>query len=378
MADSTQIALVGTGNRGRALLSAAYQIHEISFLSEDDNPTAALSEIYSEHALTTPSWLAEEDVSDLAIEITALVDPSADARTEAMDLCRTHGDNPAEYASVTDLPTADLDAAIVASPNNTHVDIIFELMGEDVGIFSEKPVAVEFDDYDRLIDAVERTGTDFYVGFNLRSSPVYAAMKELIDAGVVGDLGMMTAHNVRVPFPGGFRFSREESGGALLEKNCHDFDLYNWYAESDPIRVSAIGGQHVYTENTDIVDHAYVTIEYENGVRGALELCLYAPFKQGPPSRRIMVRGSEGMLEQLESSTGIDVYSRNEHKTVDAGRFPGGHAGADGPQIATFLRYLDSKDTPTATLEDAKTAAAVALAAQRAIDEQRTVSLDEL
>ena len=210
----------------------------------------------------------------------------------------------------------------------------------------------------------------------MRHSPSFVRLKEIIDDGVIGELGMISAHEVRTPFPPGHYYSQEASGGALLEKDCHDFDWFNWVVGVDPVKVAAVGGQHVLSEDTDVNDHATVIVEYENGVKASLELCLYAPFTQ-VRGRVYHVRGSEGIIRTPEEASTWDVYTRDTRDRFTATSTDSEHGGADLRQMKHFLRVLQGREEPLATPVDAKKAAAIAIAGERSIEEGEFVTIDE-
>jgi predicted dehydrogenase len=320
-----------------------------------------------------PDWV--ESVADLEPRVTALCDPDPGERGLTADLCAEHDEAPAEFDSLEAMRReGTYDAVVVTSPNDTHVEVVLPLLEEDVDLLCEKPIATTVEDHERIIDAVGGSSGAFYPAYNLRSSPYFRGIKELLGDGAVGELGMITCHEVRAPLVNGYRYSQERSGGALLEKNCHDFDLFNWYADADPVRVSAAGGQHVLDADTDILDQASVVVEYENGVVATLELCLYAPYDQR--GRSYELRGSDGLLRSPEDETAIDHYSRDGRERIEV-QASGGHAGADDVQFHRFLRTLAGEAEPPGDLEDAKKAAAVALAGERAVETGESVAIDD-
>jgi predicted dehydrogenase len=371
MTRTTSIGVVGAGGRGRSHVDCLYRLREREYLSESGHP-----EVYEEYAHTVPEWV--ESIDDLQPVITAICDPDPDERETALEACREHGDDPSEYADFDAfLEDGTYDAVIVASPNDVHTESVIPLLERDVDLFVEKPLAATLEGHDRIIDAAAESDSRVYMGFNLRSSPFFSRLKERVAEGEVGDLGMISCHEVRAPFNYGYRYTHARSGGSILEKNCHDFDLFNWYADSDPTRVSAFGGQHVLTEGTDALDHATVIVEYASGVRATLELCLYAPSSQR--TRRYELRGSEGVLRAPEDDDTIEAFDYGTHDrlSIDADNHSGGHGGADDPQLCRFLQYLRGEAKPLASLEDAKKASAVAIAAERAIREDAIVEIDE-
>lgn len=374
MPETTRLGCIAAGGRARAHMTYAYELRDRDYRSGSGQQDA-----YREHAANPPEWI---EGSDLQPEFTAIFDPSETARKQAARLCGEHGDTPALYDSFERfLDAAEYDAVIIASPNDYHLEHLLPVLERGTDVLCEKPLATTLEDHDRIIEAADSSDSCFYTGFNLRSSMLFSRLKSLIEEDRIGDPRMITGRQARWPFPPGYRYSQQRSGGTLLEKNCHDFDLFNWFADSDPIRVSAFGGQHVLTADADVDDHATVLVEYDNRVKATLEICLYSPVHR---SREYDVRGSEGIIRTPDQPNTLEVITRNGHEqhTVGQGhRHEGGaeyvgHGGADFIEMSRFLRSVQGTAEPPATLLDAKKAAAVALGAERAMSNRSVVEID--
>lgn len=371
MTSQPQIGFVAAGKRARTLMSHLYTIRDQEYFlcdREDEWPHG----FYDEYAGMRPEWV--DDVSDLDPSVTAIMNPGSESRETAYELCRDHGDDPELYESLDAfLEGGQFDTAVVASPNDRHIEAVIPLLENDVDLLCEKPLATTLEDHDEMIAADRESDAIFYVGFQRRVAPYYRTIKELIADGAVGDVGMMNHVEVRDPFQsssGGFRFSQEQSGGALLEKNSHDFDLFNWYADADPVRVSAFGGQHVFTENTDIVDQATVNVHYDDGTIGSLELCLYngvghVDVYDVHTRKTSEYRGTDGVVLAPDKPDVIEVQQRGETNSITVSA-EGSHGG-DIFQMRRFLRCLAGDAEPPATAVAAKKAAAVSFAAERSI-----------
>jgi predicted dehydrogenase len=371
MPTDVHIGAIGTGARTRHFLTNLYRLGNRDYLFESGNPEA-----YERYAATPPEWL--EPIRDLEPTVTQLMDPDPDALAEASNICRDAGDDPETFDSL--VPFMDggtYDAVFVGSRNDVHVDAVIPLLERDIDLLIEKPLASTLPDHDRIIDAADSSNSRVYMGFNLRSAPYFQQLKERVARGDVGQVGMLSCHETRCPFPPGYRDTQAKSGGSILEKNCHDFDVFNWLAESDPVRVAAFGGQHVLSENNDTVDHATVIVDYENDVRGTLELCLYAPW--GQRTRRYEVRGDEGIIRSPEDGDTDETFqytSRSVNRTRED-VLTGGHYGADFIQTHRFLRFLEGRADAPATLEEAKAASAIAIGAEKAIQSDTIVDIDD-
>ena len=176
------------------------------------------------------------------------------------------------------------------------------------------------------------------------------------------------------------------SGGTLVEKCCHYFDLFNLFAESKAVKVFATGSAAVnYADfekdgkKSDIIDTAAVIVEYENGVIANFNLCMYAPMFR----EQIVLCGSEGRIEAYESQdflegkttcdTAMSIHTTelrpSRHLTP---RYPAaieqmGHNGATYFEHVNFVNNILGLETTTATVKDGFASVLVAAAAQRSI-----------
>jgi predicted dehydrogenase len=367
MNDGIQLAIIGGGQRGRAHVKESYDVRDANYLYSDKSDEYP-DRLYDQYTNRAPSWV--DDVSDLQPEIAAIMDPSEEERRKTSEICERHGDEPELFQTLDELlATAEFNAAIVASPPAVHKEALLPLMDRDIDILCEKGIVTTLADYDEIIDAHERSDSTFYSGFNLRSSPYFLRIKELLSDNIVGDLGMISCQEARGPFFARYAYSREMGGGALLDKNSHDFDVFNWFVESDPVHVFAYGGQHALKENNNVKDHASVVIEYADNTVATLELCLFAPF--GERTRLYELRGDEGLLRTPEGDQeNIRFFGKMKRDEYSV-RSPksSGHGGADYIQMKRFLRCVQGEEEPPATLIDAKKSAAIALGAEKSIDD---------
>ncbi len=379
---SVRIAIVGSGSRGRSHIAEVYRINAQEHVGRaaDDGEMRSPQPLYETYADDKPEWV--DDISELRPDVTAIYDPSESSRRAAEATCRDHGGDPVLFDSYDAFLESDAyDAVIVASPNDTHVDVATPLLERNVDVLCEKPLATTLEGYDELDERVARSDGLFYTAFNMRSRPYYRKLKALVDADAIGELGMISCREVRTPFPDGHYYSQAASGGSILEKNCHDFDLMNWITDADPKRVAAFGGQHVFTKNTDVNDHAVVIVEYGNGVRASLDLCLYAPygvrFSEFTGHRDYELRGTEGVLKGVPDGRHTwELFTRWRREQFEGDQFPGGHGGSDYLQMLRFLRCLRGEETPPASPIDAKKAAAIAIGAEVSIQNGTFVEID--
>ncbi|MDH3605528.1 MAG: Gfo/Idh/MocA family oxidoreductase [Acidimicrobiia bacterium] len=307
------------------------------------------------------------------------------------------------FADHKDLLAADLvDAVVVASPNMTHADVLDDVLAVDgLHVMVEKPLATTVADCRRIISAAEgRTGV-VWVGLEYRYMPAAARLLREVKGGAVGTLRQVAIREHRFPFLPKIghwnRFNRN-TGGTLVEKCCHFFDLMNLIVEAEPVRVMASGGQdfnHLDEsydgEVPDILDAALVIFEYENGARAMLDLCMYAEATKH--QEEIAVVGDRGKVEALTPgpvSRGADprqvvrignrAASTVEELIVDDDRiqWQGGHHGSSYIEHVEFLEAIRTGQPAAVTLEDGLISVAMGLAAQQSIAEGRVVEMAEV
>ena len=197
---------------------------------------------------------------------------------------------------------ADLDAVVISSPNFTHVPLALETLKSGKHLFLEKPVGITPSECRKLLRASQKSDRILMIGHELRYSPYFVKLKKLVDAGAIGRPHMTWCKEFRGPFQPKSRNwiqDRRRSGGCLVDKNCHHFDLMNWWIGARPRRVAAFGGNavnRVITGPNQVHDHATVSWEYDNGARGTLHLCLFA---HEPPKEDLEmgIVGDAGVLQ---------------------------------------------------------------------------------
>jgi predicted dehydrogenase len=222
--------------------------------------------------------------------------------------------------------------------------------------------------------------------------PVARFLRE-VDAGGLGKLHMIFVREHRFPFltkVGNWNRFNRNTGGTLVEKCCHFFDLMRLAARSDPVRVFATGGQDVNHlderydgQQPDILDNAYVIIDFANGVRGCLDLCMFAEGSHN--EQELCAVGTLGKVEAFVPSGVVRVGDRatRSAREIDASRDPavlyeGFHHGASYLELAAFATAIRTGSRPAVTVDDGVWSVATGIAAHQSIDQGRPVVLDDL
>ncbi len=288
----------------------------------------------------------------------------------------------------------DLDAVCISTPQFAHRDQTVAAFEAGLHVYCEKPLALSLAECDDMINAGRRAGKVLMVGQQMRYHMHLNRMRRLIDEGRIGTPQMMWLKEFRNPFPATMQwaFDKSRSGGAVVEKSCHHFDVFTWMLGTPPVRVLASGGQAVHQEifgmTSDVVDHAWVTVEHEDGRSAMLGLCFFAgvPHQReggvGTHVRDIGVIGQSGMIATEGFGLGRDLElrfsERNEVERILASDpDPAGQLVADGNHgiWVDFFDCMESGAEPVASGAVGRQALAVALAAERAMEIGQPVEL---
>lgn len=330
---------------------------------------------------------------------------------------------------------------IVCTVDSTHHDFIIRGMEMGANVLTEKPMTIDEKKIQAILDAEKRTGKNCRVTFNYRYSPHRAKIWELLHAGEIGELTSVDFHWYLDTSHGADYFRRwhrlVEKGGSLwVHKASHHFDLLNWWIDSDPETVFALGSldfygkngnfrgkncrtcSHtkecpfywdmtkssfmtkvyinnekydgylrdgcVFREDVNIYDKMAASIQYKNGVQVSYSLTSYSPYE----GYRIAFNGTKGRIDAwIEESKKIS--DRNYDEIIVFKNFSkrhyiqipqsSGHGGGD----ILLRNQLFVPGTPdplrqTAGSRDGALACLVGIAARKSIESKAPVRIADL
>ena len=351
--------------------------------------------------------MGQEHIRNIALlegaAVSAIAEPNDAMRAEAAALVPGVR---AESSLEALLGSDDVDAVVIAAPNHLHVDMLDRLAAErPVPVLVEKPLFTDSADQDRLVKLRTDYPAMMWVAMEYRYMPPIAAFLERAQEGS-GGLQMLTIREHRFPFlekVGDWNRINRNTGGTMVEKCCHFFDLMRLALGSEPVRVMASAGQAVNhldesyaNEVPDIWDHGYVIVDFANGTRGMLELCMFADGSRY--QEELSGVGPDGKIEAMvpgpvrfwPESLGplptpkviISPRDREAHAPMDL-EFPvdpalleiGDHNGATFYQHQLFLKALKNGGVPAVSLDDGAVAVRMGLAAQESAQSGKAVLL---
>jgi len=280
----------------------------------------------------------------------------ADADTErARKTAKELGIEPG-YTDYRDLLEHDgLDAVVVTTPTGTHREIVVAAAGAGKIIFCEKPPSISLEEAAEMKEAVESNGVFFHMGFMRRFDPGYAAAREKIDNGEIGEPIVFKATS-RDPFRPSLEYADPKmSGGLFLDMGIHDFDLARWFM-GEISEVYSIAGVLAYPEMESIgdVDNSMTNLVFESGKIGTVDLSRSGIYGY---DIRTEILGTEGTLQiGYLRETPITVLKKEgvSHDTVPyfMERFEKAYIA----QLKDFVEQAHSGNEPSVSIEDGELA----------------------
>ncbi len=145
------------------------------------------------------------------------------------------------------------DAVLVTTTDKYHHEYICRALRKGYNAISEKPITTNYSNCIEIAKAVSETGKGVATTFNCRFMPMFAKMKEIIMSGKLGNILNINYEYFLNRVHGGDYFKRwhsdmENSGGMLVHKSTHHFDVINWFLEDEPVKVSALGNKVFYVD----------------------------------------------------------------------------------------------------------------------------------
>ncbi|MCA9082462.1 MAG: Gfo/Idh/MocA family oxidoreductase [Planctomycetaceae bacterium] len=317
------------------------------------------------------------------VEVAAVSSRSSESRDVARSLV---GDSLQTFENWSDvLQVRDLDAVIVALTNDRHHEAAMAAFAAGKHVLCEKPLGLTIKQCDDIIAAAQTANRILQVGHEMRHQALYQKMHAMIRQGAVGDGRIMWCREYRGPMRPGWRSSEMQTGGMLLEKNCHHFDLFNWMFDAKPLRVMAFGGKDVLTDR-ELLDNAQVLVEFEGSRRAILEICLFAP---AGGDCEIGIVGSQGRIDTWNQALRLSYHQfeprQHAEELVPDADDEAGFRDASGrvdrgikAELAHFVECCRTGQQPLNNGNAARLNVAVCLAAQESIRRGEVVTLDEI
>lgn len=228
-------------------------------------------------------------------ELTAV----CDLRPERLEWARkVLGENVQRFASPDELFQAKvIDAVMICTPHYSHPPLAIQAFDNDLHVLIEKPAGVYTKQVREMNEAAARSSKCFCIMYNQRTNPLYQKVKELIEAGELGEIRrtnwIITSWYRPQSYynSGGWRATWSgEGGGVLLNQDPHQLDLWQWICEM-PVRVRAFMG-FGKMHDIEVEDDVTAYVEYKNGATGVF----VTSTSDAPGTNRLEITGDRGKI----------------------------------------------------------------------------------
>lgn len=368
-------------------------------------------------------WIARMASEGTETELVAVADMNPDMR----DIARQMFPEIALYDSGEKMAVeADIEAVLVGTGDRFHAQNAREALSHGKHVLVEKPLAQSFADLEEITRLQRESGLVVGTFLELRHSQLWQRVKAIIDSGEIGKVYAISLVDLVGRDKGQFfgrkrGRSKDTTVSLVLQKGVHCLDLMNWFADSAPRRVGAVGKlahfggdkpadkrcceceikdtcvhfhEHTYPLNPpgiildhgddhcvwssacDLEDVSLLTIEYDNGVVASYQEVHFAPYY----STHFTIYGSKAQLDiEANHDTGecwVQVTERHTHNerrerpTRDTG-----HSGADPALLADFAKAIREQRQPLCDLRAGYESAQIGIATRQSIDTVQFVEL---
>ncbi|GAA1924957.1 Gfo/Idh/MocA family oxidoreductase [Microbacterium aoyamense] len=287
-----------------------------------------------------------------------------------------------------------IDRVVITARDDQHAPLIVRALDAGADVVVEKPLTIDAESAAAIEAAVERTGRQVVLTFNYRYSPRNSALRQVIQDGLIGDVTSIDFQWMLDTKHGADYFRRwhrekHSSGGLLVHKSSHHFDLVNWWIHSTPRRVYASGGlrfygadnaaarglaprhdrgthdgahdgfdldlrdhphlkelyldaeghdgylrdRDVFGEGITIEDNLALVVDYANGATLSYSLNAHAPWE----GYRVSVNGTKGRVELDVVERGAVVEGEGLHPVLDPSAVDAGSSGSLRPEGERLL-----------------------------------------
>lgn len=381
--------------------------------------------------------------------ITVVIDPDISRSRYFMDQAAAQGQIPRDeadrvrfVAGLEQIEPGELDVLFLTASERVRSLVFEQAVKTGAHLYMEKGLAADLEGARRVVAGLAhlRPGQQVFMGFNLRHFPPLAQARRLIATGGIGRI-LSVQYQEQMDFHHGgsffMRFHRDvaNSGGLLVTKACHDFDLIGHFVGARPARVFSAqykrmfgrGGpdarqqchtcdrtaacdwdrmrtQHsraakrkyakiyldpdkvttdgyfldqcCWRDDTQLKDLSHVLLEYENGVPANYTQMLFAP----KGNRVIQIMGDEGSLVCDEKERTVTITDRWNLKTerIDFRAGPDGHGGSDTGVVSAFFQSIRSGTPADSTIADGVWSLATAMAAYKSAETEQWVRVRPL
>ncbi|MCS7134848.1 MAG: Gfo/Idh/MocA family oxidoreductase [Candidatus Aenigmarchaeota archaeon] len=292
------------------------------------------------------------------------------------------------------LKREDIDVIDVCTPTSLHKDFTIKALEAGKHVFCEKPIASNLMEADEIIDSQKKFKKYVLIGHSNRYLPITINSKEIVQKGLLGEIFLVkTAHRFDNPFekwaqnPENPKYYWEKGGGPIIDSGVHSADLCNYFLLDEPTYVYAKGLS--FPKVLPFFTSAHINVEYNHGGHGII--IINRQTRNYPQYERYLeIIGSErsiwGFDNFYRQTIVFNALSLNE-------LYEGGNISYLSPtahtmfreylpanseiylELTDFIRTIINASPPPISLEDARKALEICIAAEKSIRYEKEIEL---
>jgi len=274
------------------------------------------------------------------------------------------------------LAADDVDAVLIASPTNTHVELILRSAEAGKPILCEKPIDVDIRKVEECREALRAFDVPVQIGFNRRFDPSHAGVQKAVASGEIGPLELLVITS-RDPGPPPPRAILEACGGLFRDTTIHDFDMARFVLGEEPVEVFAMAANRVdpVFAELDDVDTAMIVMKAASGALCHINNSRRTNYGY---DQRVEAFGAYGMVRsnnlrasEVTRYDGDGTAKRDELLYFFIERYRAAYEA----EIRSFIDNVTAGKPPSVTFEDGHRALLLAEAAITSWRENRPVEV---
>ena len=284
------------------------------------------------------------------------------------------------------LANEEIEAVDIVLPSFLHHEVAKAALEAGKHLLLEKPMTLTVEDCRELVEIAQSQNVNLAIGHELRLSSLWARAKEMIDEGVIGDPQYVLVELSRRPYrPGasGWRFDLDRVGNWILEEPIHFFDLARWYLSSagEPETVYAKANSRD-PEHPELQDNFSAIMNWSGGQYAVVTQTLSA-FEHHQTAKITGTKGAiwaswSGAMDRTRHPTFfLKAFDGEEVQEIKLERSAGELFELED-QIAMLVNAIRNEGPIACPGEDGMWSVAMCLAAQKSVDENRPIKLEEV
>lgn len=314
------------------------------------------------------------------VQLSVLVDPDpAKVQTCIDDKEIRTAEHMTHYHSVEQMLAAGptIDGIVIGTRCHLHTPIAIQLAALNLPLFLEKPVCINWQQYEQLEQAFAQQHDNVLVSFPLRTTPLLQSVREYIQDGKLGTINQIQAVN-NVSYGNVYVDSwyrdYQTTGGLWLQKATHDFDYVHYLADATPLCITAMHSRCVWQEPVLHQDAGSAIVQYDSGIHANYSQNFIT--RQAAGKRGATITGEDGTIH-FDWNTDSFTYHAHKHNRVEnvTIKADSGHGGGDQKLAENFLDVILKRDVSHTTLSDGLLSAATCLAARDSANLLKVVAI---